>query len=259
MANNTFVDSPYAMGIGSRGAYAPTDTGFDVVNNIFLHHRRFVHSIDAPQILQGSARIDYNLYYLNGYEAWPQHTPGIMAGDVTSNAYQELPKLADVRAAINQEAHGVEGDPALASYDPNVTDGRWQDFRLTATSTLAIDQGVELPASLQALLAKFGIDTGQKGAALDLGAIEFDPTNPNAPLQIDVGPRDAGTAPATVPWSIPGSVDGGATTPTGTAGTGGSGGCGCSLLGKSPAAGLSWWCLLALGIAKLTSRRVRKR
>lgn len=259
MANNTFVDSPYAMGIGSRNAYAPTDTGFDVVNNIFLHHRRFVHSIDAPQILQGNARIDNNLYYLNGYEAWPQHTPGIMAGDVASNAYRELPTLADVRATLNQEVHGVEGDPALASYDPSVTDGRWQDFRLTATSTLAIDQGVELPASLLALLAKFGIDSGQKGAALDLGAIEFDPTNPSAPLEIGVGPRDGGTGEAGAPWTIPASVDGGATTPTGRAGIGKSGGgCGCSLLGKSPAAGWNWWCLLALATAKLTSRRMRK-
>ena len=248
VANNTFADSPYAIGAGLRNAYAPSNTGYDVVNNLFLHHRRFVHSFGEVEILQGNVRIDRNLYYGNGYEAWPQHTPGIMAGDVTGAGYDELPTLADVRSTVNQELSGVEGDPMLASYDPSVTDGRWPDFRLTAASALAIDQGAALPASLVALLAKFSIDSGQKGAALDLGALEYDLENPDVPPIIDVGPRDGGTGEAGAPWPIPVAADGGwPTTPNG--GGGGGGGCGCALAGRSDGRRAGGWWLAILGMA----------
>jgi hypothetical protein len=145
----------------------------------------------------------------------------------------------------------------LAGYDSSVTDGRWQDFRLKAASALAIDKGVALPASLLALLAKFGIDPGQKGAALDLGAMEYDPANPNVPQVIDVGPRDGGTGEAGAPWPIPGAGDGGATVPAGNGGTSG-GGCGCSLAGKHdrPVWG-EWW--LAVLVAALTGCRLQVR
>jgi hypothetical protein len=253
VANNTFVDSPYAIGAGSRSAVAPSNTGYDVVNNIFLHHRRFVHSFDSPLVLTGNARIDRNLYHLNGWEAWPQHTPGIMAGDLVSSSYTELPTLASVRATVGQEASGVEGDPVLAGYDPAISDGTWQDFRLTAASALAIDQGVDLPASLVALLAKFGIDPGQKGAALDLGALEFDPANPDTPFVIDVGPRQAGSTDAGAPWPIPTVADGAWPTP-GAGGGQGSGGCGCALGGARAGRHWAWWCLLGL-FAVLGRRR----
>jgi hypothetical protein len=85
LANNTFVDSPYAMGLGARDAYASSNTGLDAINNIFLHHRRFVHSIGDVVILAGHVRIDHNLDDGDGYEAGPQHTPGIMAGNVTGS------------------------------------------------------------------------------------------------------------------------------------------------------------------------------
>jgi hypothetical protein len=231
LANNTFADSPNALGVGSRDAYASSTTGYHVVNNIFAHHRRFVHSIGDPKILAGQVRIDNNLYYLSGYEPWPGHTPGIMAGNLTSASYRELPTLADVRAAVGLEGSGIEGDPAFAGYQPSVTDGRWQDFRLTAASILAVDKGVELPASLVTLLAKFGLDSGQRGAALDLGAMELDPDG--TPLDIPVGPRDGGAGEAGsagAPWPTPVTADGGAATSQGSGG----GGCGCSLGGKMP-------------------------
>ena len=38
--------------------------------------------------------------------------PGIMAGNLTGSGYRELPTLSEVRATVNQEASGVEGDPA---------------------------------------------------------------------------------------------------------------------------------------------------
>ncbi|MBN1605255.1 MAG: DUF1565 domain-containing protein [Polyangiaceae bacterium] len=257
LANNTFADSPHGMGVGTRGAVAPSNTGYRVLNNLFLHHRRFAHSIGAPEILEGEVQVDYNLYHLNGYEPWPHHTPGIMAGNLTGNGYQELPALADVCAAVDQEAHGVEGDPRLAGYDPAVTDGTWQDFRLTAASARAIDHGTELPESLLALLDKFGIDPGQKGEALDLGAIEFDPEDPDARFGIDVGPRDVrgDDSEVSAPWTIAGG--GGAAKEdeaTSDHQTGKSGkGCGCSLPGGSAATRTGWW-LLALGAAALGRR-----
>jgi hypothetical protein len=251
LANNTFVESPDALDVGTRNAYASYCTGYDVVNNIFAHHRQFVHSIGDPQILSGQARIDNNLYYLSGYEPWPQHTPGIMAGHLTSTTYQELPTLADVRATVNQEASGVEGDPAFAGYDPSVTDGRWQYFRLTAASALAVDTGAPLPASLLALLAKFGLQAGQKGAALDLGAIELDPDS--VPLDIPVGPSDGGATEAGAPWPTPAGVDGGA--PTSPSGGGGKSGCGCSLGGRNQASRSTGWGLCALAAFLVALRR----
>jgi MYXO-CTERM domain-containing protein len=218
-----------------------------------------VHSIGEVEIMKGNVRIDNNLYYGNGYEPWPQHTPGMMAGDVTGSGYQELPTLAEVRSTLKQEASGVEGDPVLAGYDSSVTDGRWQDFRLTAASALAIDKGVALPASLLALLAKFGIDPGQKGAALDLGAMEYDPANPNDPQVIDVGPRDGGTGEAGAPWPIPAAGDGGTTVPAGNGGTSG-GGCGCSLAGEHDRSVWGEWWLAALVAALAGCRwQVRQR
>jgi len=166
--------------------------------------------------------------------------PTVLAGD-------------DGEASLQEPA--VEGDPKLASYDPSITDGTWQDFRLTAASTLAIDKGAELPASLTALLAKFGMDSGQKGAALDLGAIEFDPDNPSTPVTINVGPRDGGTSEAGAPWPIPTAGDGGAWTPTD--GGSGSGGCGCVLGGRDVSARSAWPWLL--GLAAVLASRPRRR
>lgn len=132
-----------------------------------------------------------------------------------------------------------------AGAGPSLTDWTWQNFRLTAASSLAIDKGTSLPASLVALLAKFGIDGGQKGAALDLGAIEFDPDNPNTPLVIDVGPRDGGASEAVPPWPIPTAGDGGVWTNPGS-GSGKSSGCGYSLAGKNEPTGWGWWWVLGL-------------
>jgi hypothetical protein len=216
MANNTFANSVSAYSLGTGGETCKTATALDTRNTIFLHHRRSVVGVGEAEILMGGhLAMDYNLYYLSGYEPWPQHTPGILSGDVGSG-YQEFPTLDDVRSSLGLELHGVEGDPRLASFDPAIDDGTWQDFRLTEESDLAIDKGTALPASLEALLAKFSIDSGQKGSALDLGALEFDPSAPDVPWDIDAGPTsgDAG-ADATPPWGdedgySPGEPDGGA-------------------------------------------------
>jgi len=200
LANNTIVSSPYGYDIGVRGGYTSTPVGLDIVNTIFLNSNRFAIVLGDSNIAKGPIVIDYNLYYMNGWEEWQYHTPGILAGHVTDDSYREYPLIADVQSA-GFEKNGLEGDPKLADFDPSIQDGSWQDFRLTAESTLAIDNGMELPSKLSLLLEKFGISDGKKGNALDRGAIEFDPNNPDAPYVIDVGPTD-GTPSIESPWSI---------------------------------------------------------
>jgi hypothetical protein len=226
LANNTIASSPYGYDIGTRGAYADTAVGLDIVNTIFLNNRRFAVVLGDSQILRGNAVIDYNLYHLNGWEDWPQHTPGIIAGHVVGDSYEEYPALADVQA-IGLEAGGREGDPMLAGFDPSVDDGSWQDFRLTAQSALAVDTAAALPASLAALLEKLALDAGQKGSALDRGAIELDPANPDAPFVIDVGPTD-GSGPISPPWDADYPEEPPADSQGDAGETGG--GCGCSVV-----------------------------
>lgn len=236
MANNTFVNSVSAYSLGTGGESCKTPTALDTRNTLFLHHRRSAIAVGEAEILEGNhIRMDYDVYFLNGYEPWPQHTPGILSGDI-GGGYQEFPTLDQVRASLGLEEHGAEGDPKLANFDPAVDDGTWQDFRLTTESTLAIDKGTELPPSLVELLARFSIDSGQKGSALDIGAIEFDPDNPDAPYEINVGPASDGSTEPAPPWEdedggyTPGSQDGGAA-PSSGAGSDGDGGCSCRVRG----------------------------
>ena len=135
------------------------------------------------------------------------------------------------------------------SYDPSITDGSWQDFRLTAASAEAIDTGGELPASLVALLEKFHIDPGRKGAALDRGAIEFDPDNPGAPFTIDVGPTD-GSEAIVAPWA-------GEEPPPDVPPASGDGGCGCRTAGSAGGGTGLWLGLIACGAVVARRRRAR--
>ncbi|MDI7267100.1 MAG: DUF1565 domain-containing protein [Myxococcota bacterium] len=200
LANNTIVNSPLGYTMGIRGALSSSNVGLQVANTIFVHLRRFALGVGDPRILRGRVAVDHDLFHLVGYEPWPGHSPGILGGRVGDGGYHEYATLAEVQAALGIEAHGAEGDPAFAAFDPAVADGSWQDFRLTPASDPAIDTGADLPGSLVALLAKFRIDDGRRGAALDRGAIEFDPADPAASYAIDVGPTD-GSAPIVAPWA----------------------------------------------------------
>ena len=246
MANNTFADSPDGFDLGIRAALSDANTGFFAVNNIFVHLQRFAVAVGDRRILQGQVDLDHDLFHLVGYESWPSHTPGILAGHVDGSGYRELPGLEDVRA-IGFEADGRVGDPLFAGYDPSITDGSWQDFRLSAASVEAIDTGGPLPERLVVLLEKFGLNDGRKGAELDRGALEFDPDDPAAPFVIDVGPTD-GSAEIVTPWAdeeLPPDIE-----PPADAG-----GCGCRAVGgPGPSGCLS---LLVLCVA-LVAGRVRR-
>jgi hypothetical protein len=197
LANNTFVDDPVGLDMGVRGALSSENAGFQAVNNVFSHLQRFAFAVGEEALVRGEVIVDSNLYHEVGYEPWQGQRPGILAGHVDGSGYRQLPALEDVQA-LGWEEHGLAGDPLFAGFDPSITDGRWQDLRLTAQSP-AVETGAALPASLQALLARFGVDPGQKGAALDRGAIEFDEAHPDAPYVIDVGPTGGSVADA--PWS----------------------------------------------------------
>lgn len=199
LVNNTIVNSPRGYTMGVRDPFNDENAGLVIANTIFLHTQQFALGVGDERVLAGAVVVDHNLYHLVGYEDWPQHTPGILSGHVDGSGYRELPTLAEVQAELGLELNGSEGDPHLAGFDPAITDGSWQDFRLTPQSDLAIDTGAPLPNSLIALLERFGLGSGQRGAALDRGAIEHDPDDPDAPYDIDVGPGD-GSATITTPW-----------------------------------------------------------
>jgi len=198
VANNTFVNESKGAGLGSGGAFTTSNQGFWLVNNIFAHLQRFAFEVGQEAAIQGNVTIDANLYYLLGYEPWESFHLGILAGHVDGTGWRQLPTLADVQT-LGWEARGAVGDPVFAGIDPSIINGRWQDFRLTTGSALAIDTGMTLPDSLLTLLAKFHMNAGQKGAALDRGAIELDPDNPGATFAFDVGPTD-GSGTVEAPW-----------------------------------------------------------
>ncbi len=199
LVNNTIVGSPRGYTMGVRDPFNEENAGLVITNTLFVHTQRSALTVGDERVLAGQVTVDHNLYHLVGYEPWPQHTPGILSGHVDGRGYRELPTLAEVQSELGIEPDGVEGDPRLAGFDPSISDGSWQDLRLTSESALAIDTGGELPASLLALLDRFGLGSGQRGEALDRGAIELDPDDPDAPYVIDVGPGD-GSAPIHTPW-----------------------------------------------------------
>lgn len=199
LVNNTIVNSPRGYTMGVRDPFNDENAGLVITNTLFLHTQQFALGVGDERVLAGQVVVDHNLYHLVGYEPWPQHTPGILSGHVDGSGYRELPTLAEVQTELGLELNGLEGDPLLAGFDPGVTDGSWQDFRLTPQSALALDTGAPLPDSLATLLERFGLESGQLGAALDRGAIEHDPDDPDAPYEIDVGPGD-GSATITTPW-----------------------------------------------------------
>lgn len=246
LANNTIAGSPLGYTMGVRGAFADATVGLDAVNTLFLHLHRFAYSIGQPQILAGRARLDHDLFWDCGWETWEHHAPGLMAGHVDDSGYRELPALADVQA-LGFEADGRVEDPRLAGFDPALA---WPDFRPTAASTAVIDTAGPLPDALVALLEKFEMTDGRRGAALDRGALEYDPDHPDAPFALDVGPGD-GTAPIRTPW------DEGYEDPPVPPPGGGDSGCGCRTAGTRGATRFPAALLVAAAALLAASRRNR--
>jgi MYXO-CTERM domain-containing protein len=249
LANNTIAQSPLGYTLGTRGSLGLETTQLAIVNNVFLHLQRWALSVGQAQILEGDVSMDFDLFHEAGWEPWPGQAPGILAGHVDGSGFRSMPSLEDVQA-LGLEPEGAVGDPRLAGFDPFPPEGGAQDLRLTAQSALALDTGGPLPASLLGLLDRFGLGDGALGAALDRGAIELDPANPDAPFTLEVGPGP-GQSDATPPW------DEGFPDPDPDPDQGARDGCGCGAPGGARAAGSLFPLVLAIFALILARRRKR--
>lgn len=175
--NNTAANSLYGMSLG--GAQYDTHGSVDtrILNNIMVNNEGFGLSIGYAEGHTANTVVDHNLYFNNGWR--PYEDGGIWHAGVmvvseggSWDPYQTLP---EAQAATPWEDHGLEGDPAFWDFDAsdhNLWDGSWADLHLTSAS-VAIDEGTTLPASLVALLTRFGIaESAPYGPAFDLGRYE---------------------------------------------------------------------------------------
>jgi hypothetical protein len=145
--NNTIANSLYGFHFGgSQYDLHNGSVNTQLANNMIVNHE--VHGnylSDANGIFENTT-IDHNLYQSNGWRPFSQggeYYAGIFRLDVpgTDLFYRTL---AEIQAGTAWEDHGVEGDPALQTYnfsDHNLFDNSWPDLHLTAASSLAIDRG----------------------------------------------------------------------------------------------------------------------
>ena len=172
--NNVFANNFHGIRANSPdNTYGCVDT--QIKNNIFVNNKYSGVSIQTITADLANLSIDCNLYNINGWCDWCTQ-PGLMMNNYnSSNRYYQT--LDVMRQNTSFEDSGVSGNPNLVSYDGsdhNMYDGSWPDFHLTASSTNAIDAGTSLlPASLRALLQKFGIGDSYSGASYDIGAYEY--------------------------------------------------------------------------------------
>jgi hypothetical protein len=179
--DNIAANSRYGFYLGGTDFDTHGSVNAQVVNNIIVNNEGYgILQCDADGRYDNMV-IDHNLYYNNGWRAredggW--YKPGAMAIQQRSSSNKYYPGLADIQAHTAWESHGVEGPPRFQDYDPldhDLHDGSWPDFRLTASSTNAIDRGTAaLPASLAALLDAFDVDGSHWGHAFDIGAFEYE-------------------------------------------------------------------------------------
>ncbi len=186
---NNIAANNYAFGFKLTGAGScdnhngSVDT--QIVNNVLVNNDAYgmqvTSAYDAGNF--GNLVIDHNLYYKDGWNSQAGYgNPADIQLFEGSKSGQYFHTLSEIRSGTLWEDHGVEGDPAFASYDPadhNRFDNSWPDFHLTSASTNAIDRGTAgLPTSLSALLTAFSIADPQSGSAFDIGRYELISTTP---------------------------------------------------------------------------------
>ena len=211
--NNIAANSLYGMSLGGSQYDTHGSVNTQVLDNLIINNEGFGMTLSYEAGHTANMTIDHNLYFNNGWRAWDQggmwHAGTMVVRE--SGSWDPYPTLAEAQAATPWEDAGQEGDPTLWSYDPadhDLHDGSWPDFHLTSGSTIAIDQGVTaLPASLTALLTKFGVDDTHWGAALDIGRYEAGFQLLAAPIAQGIEP--GGTAqfslslyPSDVPFTV---------------------------------------------------------
>ncbi|MFP4345221.1 MAG: hypothetical protein ACLFU8_11055 [Anaerolineales bacterium] len=179
IANSLYGFRPSGTEEDSHGGSVNTQ----ILNNIIVGNEGYgIYQCTADENF-GNLSIDHNLYYNNGwrpYEDGGVWQAGAMAVRIYAPEEREeqkyYPTLADIQDhPAGWEAHGRAGDPQFRQYDPHdhdLHDGSWPDFHLTPASETALNRGGNLPASLTALLDKFGIADPVWGAAYDIGRYE---------------------------------------------------------------------------------------
>lgn len=193
--NNVAANSVHGIFLGG---YQTDPVAFDsrFLNNIVLNNEARGVMIHDNDNLFENILFDHNLYCHNGWRTeGGVTTPTTMTVGISGAADHFFTSLQQIQAGTDWEASGISCDTAaelgLVEYDINDVDyfdGSRPDFRLTAGSLLAIDQGAELPPSLVELLVRFEIDTDRIGVAWDIGVDEYDP----GAVTPDAGAKDAG-------------------------------------------------------------------
>ncbi len=160
-----------------------------IANNIIINNERygnFLLKIENTDF--GKLLIDNNLYFSNGWSsAIDQANKGDMGfflrdrigENGTLFNYKVITDARTLRPTNTAwEDNGFHDNPYFAKFNfdnHNIHDNSvFPDFHLTFLSDQAIDQGRSLPASLEELLKRFGIEDAPIGAGYDIGPNEFD-------------------------------------------------------------------------------------
>ncbi len=173
--NNLAADSLYGFNLSGQSYDTRGSWQTLLVNNALVNNEGYGLLITDKDGEFGNLLVDYNLYWKNGWGTglWK---PGNMAIYLANAPNRHYPTIEAIRNGTGWEYHGKEGDPVFANYSAQRSSeaGEEQpDFRLTGASVNAIDQGtVELPASLVALLVRFGVQDERLADRYDIGPYE---------------------------------------------------------------------------------------
>ncbi|MFZ6028746.1 MAG: right-handed parallel beta-helix repeat-containing protein [Chloroflexota bacterium] len=223
--NNVAANSLYgiSLGGGQYDTHGSVDT--QIYNNILINNEAFGLSVGLVAGRSANTFIDNNLYYNNGWRTYENggiwHAGAMVVTEYneahSSSSWKPYASLPEAQAATPWEDHGVNGDPSVWDYDladHNLFDGSWPDFHLTPASTSAIDAGLSsLPASLTALLDRFGIADYRSGSAYDIGRYEAGYTLQASPFAQAIRPGETATYtlktfPTDLPYPVVLSVAG---------------------------------------------------
>lgn len=173
LINNVLADNVYGIRFG--GIQWDSTGNFDTraENNILINNEAYGFLVLSADPSIPGMTLDHNLYHRNGWGT-DVFKPGAMKiGLPATQQYHQT--LAEIQANTSFETAGQTADPAFLSYDPDDHDrfdSSRPDFRLRAGSPAEDAGSATLPASLDAVLAHFGLTDPPLGAAYDQGRFE---------------------------------------------------------------------------------------
>ena len=190
IANNLLASANYGLGLWSTKEYEThLNVNTQIINNILVNNEEYgIHhkgTADDAQFI-----LNHNLYYANGWGV------GLGKLGVMSNNNTVYQDLESAQTQTPWEQQGVNHDPLFLNYDYFAARNRYDssvgNFQIRTDSPV-IDQGAAIPASLTALVTKFGIIDFPQQATVDIGAFEY--LSENQGIAIDLATREPrGTA-----------------------------------------------------------------